>query len=296
MITLSKLDKHLSGFRDWMQEKKYSKQATDKYSNQMKRILVSEPWADKFTYQQVTGFFEKLISFKYPYRRDLLLSLKCYYRYLVETGQRNDHPCRGLNLKGRADRSVIHADLFSMQELEPIAQHQTRGKRIRTCFQSVMSLLVYQGLTVTEIERLKLSSVDLDKGTIRVMGGQMLTSRTLELKPSQFSVLYTYINKDRKRLSKTKSDSLFFSLHGTEMQQDNIRNHIESFRLMYPERTLNARTIRDSVISYWLNDLRIPLDQVQLLAGHRWLVSTERYLKNADIEDRYMLKAVHPLG
>jgi len=186
---------------------------------------------------------------------------------------------------------------FSYTIYDALAQHLTRGKKIRTCFQSVMNLLVYQGLTVLEITRLKVSSIDLDKGTVRVTGGQMLTSRELELKPSQYAVLYKYIKEDRKNLNRIKSDCLFFSSHRTPLQEDNIRNHIEkTFRMLYPERKLNAKSIRDSVISYWINDLKIPIDQVQLLAGHRWLVSTERYLKNPDIEDRDMLKAVHPLG
>lgn len=65
---------------------------------------------------------------------------------------------------------------------------------------------------------------------------------------------------------------------------------------MFPDRSLSPKTIRDSVIALWLNDLKIPLEQVQLMAGHRWISSTERYVQTSIEEQRELLKMVHPLG
>jgi integrase/recombinase XerD len=279
-------------------ERRYKTATVKSYVNKMKAVLIADTWADKNNYQQVNLFLEQLNQkpLEFISRQHILIALKRYYDYMVESGQREDHPCRNLNLKGQINKSIIHADLFIIAELEPIVQFQTRGKRIRTCFQTVASLLVYQGLTAPEITRLKVSDIDLEQGVIHVKAGQMLTSRTLDMKPSQFNLISRYINQDRKKHFKPTNDNLLYSLHGTDIQEDNIRNYLESFRMMYPGRSLSARTIRDSVISYCLNDLKFPIDQVQLLAGHRWLTSTERYIRASKLEDREMLKQFHPLG
>jgi hypothetical protein len=43
---------------------------------------------------------------------------------------------------------------------------------------------------------------------------------------------------------------------------------IKTFKLLFPDRNLTAESIRQSVISNWLNEKRFSLEQVQLIAGH----------------------------
>jgi len=57
------------------------------------------------------------------------------------------------------------------------------------------------------------------------------------------------------------------------------------FQSLFPTKNLNARTIRQSVIANWLNEHKTPLEDVQLLAGHKRLSTTERYIR-PDIEER----------
>lgn len=61
---------------------------------------------------------------------------------------------------------------------------------------------------------------------------------------------------------------------------------------IYPE-IKNAQQIRQSVITHWLktNNLR----EVQYMAGHRWVSSTERYQQN-NLEDlQKEINRYHPL-
>ena len=51
-----------------------------------------------------------------------------------------------------------------------------------------------------------------------------------------------------------------------------------------------------SVIANWLNDRKILLEDVQLMAGHKWPSSTERY-KRADLEEQHrLINEFHPLN
>jgi len=54
--------------------------------------------------------------------KSALLSIKIYYKYLQETGQRKDHPCLKLNLKDKVNRSIATEKLYSKEELENLLE------------------------------------------------------------------------------------------------------------------------------------------------------------------------------
>jgi integrase/recombinase XerD len=64
---------------------------------------------------------------------------------------------------------------------------------------------------------------------------------------------------------------------------------------MFPERNLNARTLRQSVITNMLKegkDLRV----VQVFAGHKKISSTEKYRQSGLEELQAAINKYHPLG
>jgi len=76
---------------------------------------------------------------------------------------------------------------------------------------------------------------------------------------------------------------------------DGIHYVIESLKALYPDRTLNPLTIRQSVISNMLNEKKTPLEDVQLFAGHKYPSTTERYRRKDINEQRELIKKFHPL-
>ena len=66
---------------------------------------------------------------------------------------------------------------------------------------------------------------------------------------------------------------------GTPEKGEGISYLISTFKGLFPERNLNPKTIRQSVIADLLKqgkDLRL----VQVFAGHKYPSSTERYRQN----------------
>lgn len=298
MISNSKREEHLNGFQKYMESHGHIKEVVKTYRGGIRRFLENNPWGDRYKYKDVLDYLEKVnrSPLSLSARKSILIYLKKYYDYLLEIGYRQDHPCRTLNLQGKIDKSIIHSDLISMAELEPLVDVPTEHVRIRDCYRAFMSLLVYQGLSSPEITRLSTKSIDLDKGLVHIKGGDLLMSRTLELHPKQYEIMDTYIHESREMHFSPKSDNLFFSLMRTNLRVESIRGRVECLQPMVPGKRLTPRTIRDGVISYWLNDLKVPLDQVQLMAGHRWISSTERYVKVSAEEQQEMLKKFHPMG
>jgi len=63
----------------------------------------------------------------------------------------------------------------------------------------------------------------------------------------------------------------------------------------FADRNLNLKTIRQSVIANWLNEKHIPMEQVQLMAGHRWISATARYCFTPIDEQQELINKFHPL-
>jgi site-specific recombinase XerD len=292
------LERQLDTIEEYLYKKGYSVNSARSYRSGIRIFLQSNPDAEKYAYIEVLQCLEQkphhIITLNT--RKGYLTHIKKYYDYLLDTGKRDDHPCRSLFIRGNVKKGIIHSDLFSITELENLMNREEHYPKMHLKNQVVISLLIYQGLMPQEIVNLKLSDIDLDSGTIRIRGGRVLLPRTLNLQIRQAHIMDNYINRARKELTFIKTDKLIINYRGLPDHTDNIQYLVETYRGVFPSKRLTTKTIRDSVISYWLNERKIPLEQVQLMAGHRWISSTERYVQASIDEQREILRKVHPLG
>jgi len=174
--------------------------------------------------------------------------------------KRADHPCRALKLKDVRAGDIQLQDLFSSNEMEKMLQRKERYPSATLRNRTVIGLLIYQGLRFTEITRIRLQDIDLDSGTIYIRATIRTAARTLTLRPNQVMLLHDYINKVRTGLLKTETDRLVLTLRGTAESSEVISYLVETFRPLFPDRILNKRPIRQSVITNLLKegkDLRV---------------------------------------
>ncbi len=122
-------------------------------------------------------------------------------------------------------------------------------------------------------------------------GSKELSQRHLEIHPKQYRIFDKYINGKENH-----TEVLLTHRNGNPMKVDDISNITGVCKYLFPERNLNPVTIRQSVIANWLNEKKLPLEQVQLMAGHKWMSSTERYKQMNLNEQRELIKKWHPLG
>ena len=182
-----------------------------------------------------------------------------------------------------------------------------RGKRNRV----ILGLLIYQGITTEEVAALEPGHLKLKEGKIRVPGNRRRRSRVLELKPFQVLELHEYVNEVRPRILARISDpkpfgrrpdkinmdrirdQLFISVNGSEHIKNSLLHLFRLIRKKHPE-IIHAKQIRKSVIVHWLKNHN--LRQVQYMAGHRWVSSTERYQLNNLDNLQSKLDKYHPLS
>lgn len=238
-----------------------------------------------------------------------LRSVRSYYEFLKLTCPDVKNPALNLFVKGEP-RKVI-SGIVDFKTLESIYSDfkadNLREKRNRV----ILGLLIYQGITTEELSALETSHLKLKEGKIHVPGNRRRCSRVLELKPFQVMELYEYLNEVRPRILEWISepkpfgrrpdkinterigDQLFISVNGSEHIKNSMLHLFRLIRKTYPD-IISARQIRQSVLFHWLKDHN--LRQVQYMAGHRWVSSTERYKLNNLDSLQSKIEKFHPLS
>ena len=242
-------------------EQKLSPETVKLYLRDIKIYLdyQTEEKAKTANYQDILQYIEYLRK-HYPKPQTInrmLYGVKAYYFYLIENGQRNDHPCRYLRLKDAIQRPLQLQDLFTEKELESLLDRKERYESARIRNQVIISLLIYQALRQKEIVNLEVQDINLDNGTIKINSTRTTNERILQLKINQVMMFYKYIHQIRPKLLKTdlsavalaKEDKLIINLRGAPETGEGINYLIETFKSKFPNRNLNAQTIRQSVIS-----------------------------------------------
>ncbi|MEM9681170.1 MAG: phage integrase N-terminal SAM-like domain-containing protein [Bacteroidota bacterium] len=235
-----------------------------------------------------------------------LNSLRQYYSLVVQT----HNPVGLIYLKHQ--RPNVLENVLPYHELELLYQaypiegsSDYLGKRDRI----ILGLLVYQGVTNQDLHQLQLKDIDLTAGQIYLRSNRRSNARTLELKAHQFSMLQEYIYHGRKRLyalihkeqagRKTLmidpkiKEQLFFSRTGSIHIKNTLKHLFIRLEKLHPK-IMNAKQIRASVLAHWLKEKDVR--EVQYMAGHRYVSSTEQYDLYRYEALKHSLQQFHPLA
>ncbi len=230
--------------------------------------------------------------------RNHLFAIKIYYRYLVEIGKRKDNPAEFIYLKDKIDRQIHLESLYPMATLEELYETwQSRNPEHQSRDKIIISLLVYQALTVLEITQLKISDINLEEGTIKTKGNAKNKGRILSLNPKQILLFHNYIKHNwgqyqRKQKPSKRTDYFLMNDEGLQLWSGGINRMINKDR--DKQNKLIPLKIRQSVIAHLIkgnNDIRI----VQEFAGHRRTASTESYKQSGLEELKSAIERLHPL-
>ena len=278
-------------------DKNLSLNTAANYHYTINHFLKLHPKAKRYKFQQMVGYMEEVTKqySNIQTRIRILSAIKKYYDYLVYTEQRQDHPCQTLTVRKGGNNSIQLQDLFTGEELKGLLKRENRYKYLDNRNNVLLSFLIYQGLTSDEIIRLNLEDIDLDATTIYIKASGKLNRRTLKLVAEQIRPLEKYINETRPRLLRGKTDTLLLNKLGHPIITSTINSILEPLSVLYPDRKLNPRAIRMSVISNWLNEKKLPIETVQEHAGHKWPSTTEKYLKTDNLKQVELINKYFPI-
>jgi integrase/recombinase XerD len=284
--------------KDYLREH-YTPDTASIYLQEIDRYRLTCPQAEAAAYKDILLYMGSLRT-RYTNASTLnriLCSIKTYYDYLCASGKRPDNPATSILLKDQRSRDIQLQDLLTMEELEVLLTRPERYPHLASRNKVLMSLLIYQALYPVEMEALRVGDINLETGTVRTQATAKTNSRELSLKPSQILLFYDYIREIRPLLLKEgTSDRLLIGQRGEPMTAEDITKHVKrSFTERYPGRTVNAQTIRQSVIAHLLKQGH-DLSVVQVFAGHKYPSSTERYRQNEIETLKAAIEKYHPIS
>ncbi len=265
-----------------------------RYLKEAKSFFSSVEQPEESSYQDIMDYLGRLREQNQKTINVSLAAIKKYYSYLLATKQRTDHPAKAIILKDKRSRDVQLQDLFKPEELESLLERTERYPLLKNRNKVILSLLIYQGLTSGELKTLELKDINLETGRLLIKSTTRTNQRTLKLRSNQVFWIMNYLHVDRPKLVKVKSEKLLISKRGTEENGEGIGYLLETYRHLFPTRNLNAKTIRQSVITNLLKqgkDLRV----VQAFAGHKYPSTTEKYRQTNIEELKNEVLKYHPL-
>lgn len=199
-----------------------------------------------------------------------LNSLRKYFEYLKEEGIIEINPVRDLHIKGGMKRIVI--DPLTYEELQSLYEQYSQPRAYRESWHSqvhernsvIVSLVVCQGVHSGELNKIERKHIHLEQGRIYLPATRRSNSRELKLESQQIILLYRYLTE-----REFKTDQLF------ECHPYNTMQLIVAELKKINPKIRNAMHLRASVLLHWLKVYN--KRQVQYMAGHKWISSTEHY-------------------
>jgi len=223
-----------------------------------------------------------------------LNSVKLYYEYLKENGQMVVNPAVHLKIRGVKRKQLYY--IFSPEELHGIYNSYQAKDLIGKRNKVLLGLLVYQGISITELYHLEVDHVKVRAGELEIPPTKRTNERTLVLEPTQVLDLYDYLQITRGAIlaqSQQETNRLIISPKGGKDISNYVHSLIKCLKKEHKQ-LKNAQQLRASVIVKWLR--RENLRKAQYLAGHRYVSSTEGYLQNATEGLAEELTIYHPLN
>jgi site-specific recombinase XerD len=309
-------------FEKYLQSKDLSQSTIKRYSDETGKFIL---WCESenieienCTTTEVTGYLKHLQNKGQQSKtRNINLNIiKHFFHWQISAEQREDNPAGQIKIRGT--KGKILYPLLSKQELEslhrsyqvPTEEHSQSKcnwfpnyKLARGRNKAILSLMIYQGLCTDEVNRLTLKDVRLREGNIFIASTRKSNERTLELKPQQIMELMEYsmeVRQALEALSCEKSQLYFLPTPSAGKKSSTNHDGINIWKRLSEEmrsshkKFINFKQVRTSVITHWLKQYN--LRQVQYMAGHRYVSSTEGYLINQVEDLQGDIDMFHPIG
>jgi integrase/recombinase XerD len=312
--TGSKLKLPVDDFTNYLLKKNYSSTTIESFLADVERFKI---WLEKenveienVTYNDMTSFLQGFGNIAQHTKGCYLRGVKQYFNFLIQQNERTDNPAEFIQLKGLKRKTLY--DILNRQELDNLYHSYTlpdeanSKDKNQNWFKAkvlaqkrnkvILGLMLYQALDARDLKLLTVKDVKLREGKIFVPGTRKSNERELKLEALQIIDVMEYLLTTRKELLQLmgkQSEHLFISI-GTSERVANILGYLVKRLKQLNKKVTSMKQLKASVIVHWLKLYN--LRQVQYMAGHRYVSSTESFLVNemdGMIED---IEKYHPIG
>ena len=218
-------------------------------------------------------------------------SLKAFYKFLLKTKQIEVSPL----LKHKALKTPKKIQIpFSEKELDLVIneiKYPEGFDGIRD--KLIIDLFYTTGIRRVELINLKVSSVDIQNATIKVLGKRN-KERIIPLLPVIVDEIKGYLEQ-RNTLEKiVDTENLFLMLKGVKLNETFVYRIINDYFSTVSEKVKKSpHILRHTFATHLLNN-GADINSVKELLGHSSLASTQVYTHNSLAELKKVYKNAHP--
>lgn len=293
----------MNTYENYLKIRKYAASTIHSYQ---KQVAIFIKWCELQGQQPSSMDYKSCMMYlKYLHQKNIskrtinftLGCVKSYFTYLIAEQIREDNPLATTMVKGK--QKAVHYNLLDPETLEALYQqypinYPNNSYRYYVAKRDkiLVGLMVYQGLATSDIKQLQTSSIDLQKGEITIPERKKSNSRILALKPWQILEFMEYLNEVRPYFLNELQLQHNKLLFGKSKRLSLMNPIMKKLKKQHPKLT-DYFQIRTSVITNWLKTHN--LREVQYMAGHRYISSTEKYLQE-DLENlQHIINVCHPI-
>ena len=219
-------------------------------------------------------------------------SLKAYYKFLLRKGYIESNPLAG-HRPLKTDRKVEVP--FSQEEMRKLlATWPAEGSDFETLRDRLVVELFYStGIRRAELIGIELSDLDLESGTLRVLGKRK-KERILPLVREVTPHIEEYLRVRTENFPDSESPYLLLSGSGNKIYETLVYRIITKYLSKVSEKVKRSpHILRHTFATHMLNQ-GADMNAVKELLGHASLASTQVYTHNSIAELKKVHLEAHP--
>ena len=177
----------------------YTNDSVVSYMYSIKKFLDEYPAPLKLRLSDIENYFLKLknqvstksnVKLSLGYRRTMLAGVKALFDCLLELNLIKEHPCKSYFLEKEGNKDKDFTSFLSLEEMELLLTLKEESyAHLGSRDKSMISILIYQGVTSKELIELTVNSIDFDNGVLKIKGAGKNKGRNLKLTQFQKHIL-----------------------------------------------------------------------------------------------------------
>lgn len=222
-----------------------------------------------------------------------IATIKAFYIYMEEEFIK-DNPFRKIKVKFKETFTLPR--IIPRNEIEQLLNymysHPKKNGRYWLRDVSIVEMLFAVGARVYEISNIRWECIDLNSGTVRIMGKGGKERYLNIAAPSVLKLLQKYYRANEELIR--KSGYFFINRNGNRYTEQSIRLMVKKYsRLAGIERNITPHMFRHSFATYLIEE-GVDISCVQPILGHSSIKTTQIYIHVAAKMQAEILRSMHP--
>ncbi|EKN87845.1 putative site-specific tyrosine recombinase XerC [Leptospira interrogans str. 2003000735] len=226
-------------------------------------------------------------------QNNLLINMKTFYEWMQRREYIGKNPCWDMRLVKTPKR--IPRNILKVEEVEKILSVPDLESGLGVRNRAILELFYSTGIRLFELQKLKISDVDLVNRTVFILEGKRRQDRLIPISERASDWIRKYLEEVRITLVKEPDDGiLFVSVRGGKMDKSRISEVVKAAKEKAGvEKKGSTHMFRHTTATLML-DNGADIRHVQEMLGHQDLNSTQIYTHVAIRKLQEVYENTHP--